>query len=93
MLALLSTLVFAAAATFAIAAVFVTMKGRRGQIASLLADYRSVQLDREYLVYVTCTEPLASRAFNNDRQLRRTTRRALKRAEAARSARSLRAAA
>lgn len=92
MLALLSTLVFAAAATFAIAAVFVTMKGRRGQISALLADYRSVQQDREFLAYVTCIEPVAPRPIN-DPQLRRTARRALKRAEAARSAHSLRAAA
>ncbi|MBA4353680.1 MAG: hypothetical protein C0409_03210 [Novosphingobium sp.] len=92
MLALVSTLVFAAAATFAIAAVFVTMKGRRGQIAALFADYRSLQQDREFLVYVTCTEPQAPRPIN-DQQVRRTARRALKRGEAARSARSLRAAA
>lgn len=92
MLALLSTLAFAAAATFAIAAVFVTMKGRRGQIASLLADYRSVQHDREFLAYVTGVPPLAPRMVN-DPQLRRIARRALKRSEAARSAHSLRAAA
>ncbi|WP_372731051.1 hypothetical protein [Novosphingobium sp.] len=92
MLALLSTFVFAAAATFAIAAVFVTMKGRRSQIAALLADYRSLQQDREFLVYVTGVQRPAPRAAV-DQQVRRTTRRALKRAEAARSARSLRAAA
>lgn len=92
MLALLSTLVFAAAATFAIAAVFVTMKGRRGQIAALLADYRSLQQDREFLVDVTCIERPAPRT-TADQQVRRTSRRALKRVEAAQSVRSLRTAA
>lgn len=92
MLALLSTLVFAAAASFAIAAVFVTMKGRRGQIAALLADYRSLQQDREFLVHVTCIERPAPRTAA-DQQVRRTSRRSLTRSEAARSAGSLRAAA
>lgn len=92
MLALLSTFVFAAAATFAIAAVFVTMKGRRSQIAALLADYRSLQQDREFLVYVTSVERPAPRAAA-DQLVRRTARRALKRAEAARAGQSLRVAA
>lgn len=92
MLALLSTLVFAAAATFAIAAAFMTVKGRRSQIAALLAGYRSLQCDREFLVYVTSVERPALRAAV-DQQVRRTARRALKRAEAARTAQSLRVAA
>lgn len=92
MLALLSTLVFAAAATFAIAVVLVTMKGRRGQIAALLADYRSLQQDREFLVYVTTVERAAP-APMSEQQLRRTSRRALMRSEGGRGAKSLRAAA
>jgi len=92
MLALLSTLVFAAAATFAIAVVLVTMKGRRGQIAALLADYRSLQRDREFLVYVTAVERPAPAPIS-EQQLRRTSRRALMRSEAARAGKSLRAAA
>lgn len=92
MLALLATSVFAAAAAFAIAVVFVTMKGRRGQIAALLADYRSLQLDREFLVHVTGIESPAPRG-RTDQQVRRTARRALKRVEAARVAQAWRAAA
>ncbi len=92
MLALLSTFVFAAAATFAIAAVFLTMKGRRKQIVALLADYRSLQHDREFLVTVTSVERPTLR-MTADQQIRRTARRALKRAEAARSAHSHRVAA
>lgn len=92
MIALLATFVFAAAASFAIAVVLVTMKGRRGQIAALLADYRSLQQDREFLVHVTAAErPI--RLLTADQQVRRTARRALKRAEAARSAQLLRVAA
>lgn len=92
MLALLSTLVFAAAATFALSAGFVTLQGRRTQIVSLLADYRSIQRDREFLVHVTSHERAAPRAFAAS-QLRRTARRAVIRAEAARSERSQRAVA
>ena len=92
MLALLSTLVFAAAATFALGAGFVTFRGRRSQIAGLLADYRSLQRDREFLVHITSHERIATRAFAAP-QLRRTARRPLTRAEVARSERSQRAVA
>ncbi len=91
MLALLSTLVFAAAAIFAIGAIFVTMQGRRAQIATLLADYRSLKQDREFLVHITCNGPDMARA-TVAQPPRRTVRR-VKQAEVARSARSLRAAA
>lgn len=92
MLALLSTLVVAAAATFALGAGFATFKGRRGQIARLLSDYRSIQQDREFLVYVTSHEPIAPRASAAP-QLRRTARRLVSRAEAIRSERGQRAVA
>ena len=92
MLALLSTLVFAAAASFAVAAVFVTMHGRRAQIASLLADYRSLQQDREFLVRVISTGPDMAVA-TPAKAPRRVQRRSVKQVEAARSGRSLRAAA
>jgi len=92
MLALFATFVFAAAATFAMAVVFVTMSGRRSQIAALLADHRSLQRDREFLVTVTMIERPALRS-GTEQQVRRTARRALRRADAARSAHSLRAAA
>lgn len=92
MLALLSTLVFAAAATFAVAAIFVTMQGRRAQIASLLADYRSLQQDREFLVRVISTGPDMTVATQT-KAPRRVQRRAVKPVEVVRSARSLRAAA
>ncbi len=92
MLALLSTLVFAAAAIFALVAGFATFSGRRGQIASLLADYRSIQRDREFLIHVISHEAAAPRAFAAP-QLRRTPRRALSRAEVARAERSQRAVA
>jgi hypothetical protein len=92
MLALLSTLVFAAAAAFAAVVVFVTISGRRGQITKLLADYRSLQQDREFLVYVTSFERPAPRVFG-DQNVRRTARRTLKRSELARSARLHRVAA
>lgn len=92
MLALVCTLAFAASATFALGAIFVTMQGRRGQIASLLAEYRSLERDREFLVHVTSHEVAAPRAFAAP-QLRRTPRRAFKQAEAHRASRSLRAAA
>lgn len=92
MLALVCTLAFAASATFALGAIFVTMQGRRGQIASLLAEYRSLERDREFLVHVTSHEAAAPRAFAAP-QLRRTPRRAFKQAEAHRASRSLRAAA
>lgn len=92
MLALVCTLVFASAATFAIGAIFMTMQGRKGQIAALLAEYRSLERDREFLLRVTSHEDEAPRAFAAP-QLRRTPRRAFKQAEALRAARSLRAAA
>jgi len=92
MLALLSTLVFASAATFAVAVVLVTMKGRRGQVVALWADYRSLQQDREFLIYVTSVERPAP-APMSEQQLRRTSRRALIRSEGVRVANSLRVAA
>lgn len=92
MLALVCTLVFAAAATFAVAAIFVTMQGRKAQITALLAEYRSLQRDREFLVTITSREVETSRASLSP-QLRRTARRLFRQAEAARSARSLRAVA
>ncbi|WP_157573133.1 hypothetical protein [Novosphingobium sp. AAP83] len=92
MLALVATFVFAAAATFAVAVVFVTMSGRLSQIATLLADHRSLQRDREFLVTVTTIERPALRT-GSEQQIRRTARRALKRADSARCAHSLRAAA
>lgn len=92
MLALVCTLVFAAAATFAVGAAFVTMQGRKGQITALLAEYRSLERDREFLVHVTSHEADAPRAFAAP-QLRRTPRRPFKQADAVRSARSRRAAA
>lgn len=92
MLALLSTLVFAAAASFAVAAVFVTMQGRRAQISSLLADYRSLQQDREFLVRIISTGPDMAVA-TPAKAPRRVQRRAVKQVDAVRSGRSLRAAA
>jgi predicted hotdog family 3-hydroxylacyl-ACP dehydratase len=92
MLALVCTLVFAAAATFAVAAIFVTMQGRKAQIAGLLAEYRSLERDREFLVQITSHAAEANRSFTSP-QLRRSARRLFRQAEAARSARSLRAAA
>lgn len=92
MLALVCTVVFAAAATFAVGVIFMTMRGRKEQIVALLAEYRSLERDREFLVRITSHEAESPRAFAAP-QLRRTARRAFKQAEAARSARSLRAAA
>ncbi|MFN3457925.1 MAG: hypothetical protein ACK4Z8_10170 [Novosphingobium sp.] len=92
MLALVCTLVFAAAATFAVAAIFVTMQGRKAQIAALLAEYRSLERDREFLVRITSHGAEGGRSGVSP-QLRRTVRRLFRQAEAARSARSLRAAA
>lgn len=92
MLALVCTLAFAAAATLAVGAIFVTLQGRKGQIAALLAEYRSLERDREFLIHVTSHEAEAPRAFAAP-QLRRTPRRAFRQAEAPRAARSLRAAA
>ncbi len=87
MLALLSTFIFAAAATFALGAGIVTFRGRRGQIAGLIADYRSIQRDREFLIHVTSHEPVAPRAIAAP-QLRRTARRQLTRTEVAQVGRS-----
>ncbi|ABD25812.1 hypothetical protein Saro_1368 [Novosphingobium aromaticivorans DSM 12444] len=92
MLALLCTLVFAAAATFALAAGFLTMQGRKAQIVALLAERRSLRMDREFLVRITSHEAEAPRAFAAP-QLRRIARRAVKRSEAARLGRGQRAAA
>ncbi|MDT0507561.1 hypothetical protein [Novosphingobium sp. MMS21-SN21R] len=92
MLALLTSLVFAAAATFAIGAIIVTMQGRRAQIASLLADYRSLKQDREFLVTIISNGPDMARA-TVAQPPRRVVRRSVKQVEAVRSARSLRVAA
>lgn len=92
MLALVCTLIFAAAAAFAMFTIFVTMRGRKSQIAALFAEYRSLQRDRDYLVRITSHEAQAPRAFAAP-QLRRTVRRMIKPVEASRSAASLRAAA
>lgn len=92
MLALVCTLVFASAATFAVGAIFMTMQGQKEQMAALLAEYRSLERDREFLIHVTSHEAEAPRAFAAP-QLRRTPRRAFKQAEALRAAHSLRAAA
>jgi hypothetical protein len=92
MLALVCTLVFAAAATFAIGAIVVTMQGRKGQITALLAEYRLLQRDREFLVRITSHDAESPRAFAAP-QLRRTPRRGFKQAEAAPAVRSQRAAA
>jgi hypothetical protein len=92
MLALVCTLVFAAAAVFAMFTIFVTLQGRKSQITALFAEYRSLQRDREYLVRITSHEAQASRAFAAP-QLRRTVRRMIRPAEAPRPASSLRAAA
>ncbi|MCX7282662.1 MAG: hypothetical protein NTX28_01235 [Novosphingobium sp.] len=53
MLALVCTAVFVVAAAFAIIAIMVTMQGRKAQIAALLAEYRSLRRDREFLVQIT----------------------------------------
>ncbi|MFY7837239.1 MAG: hypothetical protein ACOVQ0_13275 [Novosphingobium sp.] len=92
MLALVCTLVFAAAAAFAMFTIFVTMQGRKSQIATLFAEYRSLQRDRDYLVRITSHEAQAPRAFAAP-QLRRTVRRMIKSVESSRPAASLRAAA
>lgn len=92
MLALISTLVFAAAASFAVAAIFVTMHGRRAQIVALLDDYRSLKQDREFLVRVISTGPDMALA-SATKAPRRVQRRLVKQVEAARCGRSLRAAA
>lgn len=98
--ALFASFVFAAAATFAVAVAFLTMAGRRSQIAALLADYRSLQRDREFLVTVTmverpapCFGPCFGPRSGAEQQVRRPARRVVNRAEPVRSAQCLRAAA
>lgn len=91
MLALMCTMLFAAAATFAVGAIVVTMQGRRGQIVALIAEYRSLQHDREFLFRIIA-HPAATPA-EPVRQRSRWARRAMRRAEAAPVVRVLRAAA
>lgn len=92
MLALVCTFAFAVAATLAIGAILVTMRGRKSQIASLLSEYRALRHDREFLVRITSHEMHAPRAFAAP-QLRRIVRRAFRQTEAVRPSASLRAAA
>jgi hypothetical protein len=92
MLALVCTIVFAAAAAFAVMAIMLTMQGRKGQIASLIAEYRSLDRDREFLVRITTHEAEVHRSFAAP-ALRRNARRLFKSLETARRERALRAAA
>lgn len=92
MLALLCTMLFAAAATFAIGAIVVTMQGRRRQISALIAEYRTLQRDREFLFHITA-HPAPSTPVGGVPQTRRLMRRAIRRGEAVRAVRVLRAAA
>lgn len=63
MLALVCTFAFAAAAAVAIGSIVVSMQGRKGQITALLAEYRTLRQDREFLVRITSNEAQATRAF------------------------------
>lgn len=93
MLALVCSAVFAASAAFAVIAVFLTMQGRKGQIMALLAEYRSIRRDREFLVQITghgSHSPRGVAVAQPRRVIRRTNRPVV---EAARSTQPLRAAA
>lgn len=92
MLALVCTVVFAATAAFAAIAMVLTMQGRKGQIAALISDYRSLKSDREFLVRVTTHEAEVHRTFAAA-PLRRNARRMFKATEPARRERGLRAVA
>ncbi|HQS95204.1 MAG: hypothetical protein B7X90_07585 [Novosphingobium sp. 17-62-19] len=93
MLALVCSALFAATAAFAAISVFVTMHGRTGQIRALLAEYRALQRDREFLVQVTSHGSPAPRgvALAQPRRVNHRKNRSV--VEAARSTQPLRAAA
>lgn len=50
MLAMLAPLVFAAAAMFALGAMWVTLQGRSRQIAALIAQHRTMKHERDFRV-------------------------------------------
>jgi hypothetical protein len=93
MLALVCSAIFAAAAAFAVISVFVTMQGRKGQIIALLAEYRSIKRDREFLLQITNHGSPAPRgvAIAQPRRINRRKNRSI--SEAARSTQQLRVAA
>ncbi|MFM2371960.1 MAG: hypothetical protein RIS85_1682 [Pseudomonadota bacterium] len=92
MFALLCTMLFAAAAIFAIGAIVVTMQGRRGQIAALIMEYRTLKRDREFLFHIIA-QPSPTAPLGESTQPRRLMRRSIRRGEAVRAVRVLRAAA
>lgn len=98
MLALVCTAVFVIAAAFAVIAIAVTLQGRTAQIKALLAEYRTLQRDREFLVQITSHGTPAPRGANVSQAASSQARRALRRTarsfvEVARSTQPLRAAA
>lgn len=93
MLALVCSTIFAAAAAFAVISIFVTMQGRKAQIMALLVEYRSIRRDREFLVQITGNGSPARRGVAVAQPRRVTRRKNRSIVEAARSMRSLRAAA
>ncbi|HQS71133.1 MAG: hypothetical protein B7Y36_00035 [Novosphingobium sp. 28-62-57] len=93
MLALVCTAVFVIAAAFAVIAIAVTLQGRTAQIKALLAEYRTLQRDREFLVQITTHGTPAPRGASVSKA-RTTLRRAARPfVEVARSTQPLRAAA
>ncbi len=93
MLALVCTAVFVIAAALAVIAIVVTMQGRTAQIKALLAEYRTLKRDREFLVQITSHTSPAPRSASAS-QVRRSVRRSIRPVvEAARAIQPLRAAA
>lgn len=93
MLALVCTAVFVVAAAFAVVAILVTMQGRKAQIAALLAEYRSLRRDREFLVQVTCHAAAPTNTTPGIRVVRRIRRSSRAMSEASSAKQALRAAA
>ncbi len=90
MLAVLASLVFLGAGMGALTTIVLTVRGHRGALARLLAEARSIERDRVFLVQMTGTaQPASPMSFA---RLRRAPQRAARRITE-RSAQSQRAAA
>ncbi|MCH7628825.1 MULTISPECIES: hypothetical protein [Novosphingobium] len=90
MLALLASLAIVGSGMGAIASIALTVRGQKGALGRLLAEARSLERDRVFLVHMTGMAPSASPI--SFARLRRTPQRAVRRIKE-RSTQSQRAAA